>query len=44
MKADIVNNDPFKDIDTDRVNADIKTMEEEEKYIIERDCPTDISH
>jgi len=44
MMANIVGLDPFKDVDTDKVNGEIKIMEEEEKYVIERDCPTDISH
>jgi len=44
MMSGMVENDPFKDLDTDKVNAEIKLMEEEEKYVIERDCPTDISH
>lgn len=40
---DIVDIDPFSQLDKDRVLAGIKIEEEDEKYILERDCPTDIS-
>ena len=40
---DIVDIDPFSQLDKDRVLAAIKIEEEDEKYIVERDCPTDIS-
>lgn len=43
MLADIVNLDPYKELDTEKVAGEIKIMEEEEKYVIERDKPTDIS-
>lgn len=43
MMKDIVENDPFGQLDKDRVNAAIKIEEEDEKYILERDCPTDIT-
>lgn len=43
LMRDIVNIDPFSQLDKDRVLAAIKIEEEEEKYNLERDCPTDIS-
>jgi len=39
----IVDLDPFSFIDKDKVNAGIKVEEEEEKYVLDRDCPTDIT-
>lgn len=43
LMRDIVDIDPFSQLDKDRVLAGIKIEEEDEKYILERDCPTDIS-
>jgi len=43
LMHDIVDIDPFSQLDKDRVLAAIKIEEEDEKYILERDCPTDIS-
>jgi len=40
---DIVEIDPFSQLDKDRINAAIKIEEEEEKYVLDRDCPTDIT-
>lgn len=39
----IVDNDPFAQIDRDKITAEIKVEEEKEVYILERDCPTDIT-
>jgi len=43
LMKDIVENDPFGQLDKDRINTGIKLEEEDEKYVLERDCPTDIT-
>ena len=39
----IVDIDPFAQIDREKITSEIKIEEEKEVYILERDCPTDIT-